>query len=61
VKGEVYRERHKRFRYAGVVTSHVDGVRVQTVQRVFGVWVRRYRSRIGTITQAEFARRFVKV
>lgn len=61
VKGTVYRERHKRVRYVGVVMAHADAVRVQTVQCLFGVWVRQKRSRVGTITPAEFVRRFCDV
>jgi len=62
MKGMIYRERRNdRVRFAGVVMSHVDGVRIQTVQLIYGVWVRRTRSRVGTLTVAEFNRRFVCV
>ena len=64
MKGLVYREKRRRLygvRYAGVVMDHTDALRIQTVQLIFGVWVKQMRSRVRTITRAEFAKRFEAV
>lgn len=61
IRGTVYREKRKRAygtRYAGVVIDQGRVLRIQTVQRVFGVWVRQSWGRVCCITRAEFAQRF---
>jgi hypothetical protein len=58
MKGTVTREKYRK-RYAGVVMDHADAVRLQTVQLVYGVWVRQTRSRVTTITPEDFRKRFM--
>ena len=66
-KGDIYREKRLRPpmydpRDVGIVTAS-DGhsLRIQTVQLLYGCWVRQKRARVKSITVAEFAQRFVPV
>jgi hypothetical protein len=56
--GTVHVEKRRTRRAVGIVTANTRTVRIQTVQRVFGVWVRQHRARIGCITVEDFRRRF---
>lgn len=57
--GSVAYEKRRMRRPVGIVTVNTRTVRIQTVQLVFGTWVRQHRSRIGCITIEDFRRRFV--
>lgn len=56
--GAVWVEKRRQRRPVGIVTANSRTVRIQTVQLVFGVWVRQHRSRIGCITIEDLRRRF---
>lgn len=56
--GTVYVEKRRTRRPVGIVTANSRTVRIQTVQRIFGVWVRQHRARVSCITIEDFRRRF---
>jgi len=56
--GSVWVEKRSTRRLVGIVTANTRTVRIQTVQRVYGCWVRQHRARVSCITIEDFRRRF---
>lgn len=59
--GGIWFEKRRGRRTVGIVTANTRTVRIQTVQCLFGVWVRQHRARVTCITVQDMARRFAKV